>query len=144
MKAILKGDSGGRGLKAICPLLVSLVVVPVRFACGLEMPASIERPEAETGPTQVAVGIWIVDINSINSAEQSFTAEIAVILRWKDPRLAHTGKGVTHYALEQIWHPRVSVVNETNSVIHKLPESVEIQSDGTVLYRQHYTGAFTQ
>jgi hypothetical protein len=58
--------------------------------------------------------------------------------------LAHTGKGVMRYALEQIWHPRVSIVNETNSVSRRLPESVEVESDGTVTYRQRYVGAFTQ
>src|SRR4029077_4238751 len=48
------------------------------------------------------------------------------------------------YPLEQIWHPRVSIVNETNSVSRKLPESVEVESDGRVTYRQRYVGAFTQ
>jgi hypothetical protein len=48
----------------------------------------IDRPRAQDGPTQVSVGIWIADITSIDGAPQSFTAEIAVVLRWKDPSLA--------------------------------------------------------
>ena len=55
---------------------------------------------------------------------QRFTAEIAVVLRWKDPRLAHTGNGVVRYPMEQVWHPRVSIVNETNAVSRKFPDSV--------------------
>jgi hypothetical protein len=35
-------------------------------------------------------------------------------------------------------------VNETNAVTRHLPESVEVTSDGTVVYRQRYVGPFTQ
>ena len=48
------------------------------------------------------------------------------------------------YPLEQIWHPRLSIVNETNSVSRKFPDSVEVDPDGTVTSRQRYAGAFTQ
>ncbi len=109
-----------------------------------EKPNLIERPNADSGPTQVSVAIWIVDINSIDSAQQSFIADVFTVLRWRDARLAHTGTGVAHYALDQIWNPRVVIVNETNSVSHRLPESVEVDADGTVAYRQRFVGSFTQ
>ena len=108
------------------------------------MPPLIDRPNADSGPTEISVGMWVVDISTIDSAQQTFTAEIAVVLRWKDPRLAHTGKGIVRYPREQIWHPRVGIVNETNSVSRKMPDSVEVEPDGTVTYRQLYVGAFTQ
>jgi hypothetical protein len=66
------------------------------------------------------------------------------VLRWKDARLAHTGMGAVYYALDQIWTPRVSIANETSPVVRKLPESAEVEPDGTVLYRQRYVGSFTQ
>jgi hypothetical protein len=88
--------------------------------------------------------MWVVDMHNIDSAQQNFAADIAVVLRWKDPRLAHTGSGVAHYALDQIWNPRVVIVNETNFVTRRLPESVEVDPDGVVLYRQRYVGSFTQ
>src|SRR5438552_530670 len=126
------------------PLLV-VFALSIRLVLGSEAPALIDRPNADSGgPTQISVGMWVVDISSIDSAQQTFTAEIAVVLRWKDPRLAHTGKGIARYPLEQIWHPRVGIVNETNSVSRKLPVSVEVDPDGTVTYRQRYVGAFTQ
>ena len=121
-----------------------LFAISIQIAGGAEVPASIERPAVEAGPTQVSVGIWMVDITNIDSAQQNFTADIAVVLRWKDARLAHTGTGVAHYALDQIWTPRVSIANETNSVVRKLSESAEVDPDGTVLYRQRYVGSFTQ
>jgi hypothetical protein len=108
------------------------------------MPPLIDRPDANSGPTEISVGMWVADISSIDSAQQTFTAEIAVVLRWKDPRLVHTGIGVVRYPLEQNWHPRVGIVNETNSVSRKMPDSVEVDPDGMVTYRQLYVGAFTQ
>src|SRR5438876_8766402 len=125
------------------PLLV-VFALSIRLTLGSEAPALIDRPNADSGPTQISVGIWVADISNIDSAQQSFTAEVAIVLRWKDPRLAHTGNGVVRYPLEQVWHPRVTIVNETNSVSHKFPDSVEVEQDGTVNYRQRYDGAFTQ
>src|SRR5882724_11391074 len=125
------------------PLLV-LFALSIRLTLGSEAPALIDRPNADSGPTQISVGIWVADISNIDSAQQNFTAELAVVLRWKDSRLAHTGKGIVRYPLEQIWHPRLSIVNETNSVSRKMPDSVEVDPDGTVTSRQRYAGAFTQ
>jgi len=116
----------------------------VQFARASEAPALIDRPNTDSGPTQISTLIWVVDINGIDSARQSFTADIVVVLRWKDPRLAHNGTGVAHYSLDQIWNPRVSIENETSSVSHRLPDSVEVEADGSVLYRQRYDGSFTQ
>src|SRR4029077_21206492 len=107
-------------------------------------PTLIERPNADSEPTQISTEIWAVDISSIDSAQQSFTADIAVIIRWKDARLAHTGTGLAHYALDQIWTPRVGIANETSTVSHKFPDSVEVEPDGTVIYRQRYAGSFSQ
>src|SRR5438034_2185390 len=125
------------------PLLV-VFALSIRLTLGSEAPALIDRPNADSGPTQISVGIWVADISNIDSAQQNFTAKLAVVLRWKDSRLANTGKGIVRYPLEQIWHPRVAVVNETNSVSRKFPEVVEVEPDGTVNYRQRYAGAFTQ
>jgi len=60
-------------------LLAGLFAVSIQFALGSEPPAVIERPAADSGPTQVSVGIWAVDISNIDSAQQIFTAELAVV-----------------------------------------------------------------
>jgi Neurotransmitter-gated ion-channel ligand binding domain len=125
-------------------LFLLFLAMSVDFMRGADASAVIERPAAEAGPTQVSVGIWTVDISAIDSAQQNFTADIAIVLRWQDPRLAHSGTGLAYYPLNQIWSPRVGVANETSSVVRKLPESVEVEPDGTVIYRQRYAGAFTQ
>ena len=125
-------------------LLAGLFAASIQLAHSSETLTLIDRPAADSGPTEISAGIWVVDINSIDSAQQSFVADVAVALHWKDSRLAHTSGGVVHYGLEQIWHPRVVIVNETNSVIRMLPETFDVEADGTVLCRQRYVGSFTQ
>jgi neurotransmitter-gated ion-channel len=131
-------------MKRIVFLPVVFLAMSIQLVRSAEAPPLIERPGSGNGPTQVSVGIWIVDISNIDSAQQNFTADIAVVLRWKDARLAHTGTGLAHYGLDQIWTPRVGIANETSSVVRKFPESAEVEPDGTVLYRQRYVGSFTQ
>jgi hypothetical protein len=62
-------------MKRISLLLLLIFAVSIAIGRSAETLGLIERPAAETGPTQVSVGIWIVDISKIDSAEQSFTAE---------------------------------------------------------------------
>jgi hypothetical protein len=131
-------------MKRILFLLVVFLALSIQLVRGAEMPAVIDRPGADDGQTQISTGIWIVDVTSIDSAQQNFTAEVAIVLRWKDPRLAHTGSGIVRYPIEQIWHPRMAIVNETNSVSRKFPDLVEVEPHGKVIYRQRYAGAFTQ
>ena len=105
-------------------LLAGFLAISIEFARSAERPTLIDRPNADSGPTQISVAIWFGDVSSIDSAQQSFTADVVVVLRWKDPRLAHTGGGLALYPLDQIWKPRVVVVNETNSISHRFPDSV--------------------
>ena len=130
--------------KKVCFSFASFLAMSIQLALGADVPAVIDRPGADDGATQVSIGIWIIDVTSIDSAQQNFTAEMAIVLRWKDPRLAHTGKGIVRHPLEQIWHPRMVIVNETSSVTRKFPDFVEVEPDGKVIYRQRYAGAFTQ
>jgi hypothetical protein len=78
-------------------LVVVFLAISIQLARGAEMPSVIERPGADDAPTRVSIGVWMVDILSIDSAQQNFTAEIALVLRWKDSRLAHTGSGIVRY-----------------------------------------------
>jgi len=43
-----------------------------------------------------------------------------------------------------IWNPRILLANETGIVRQSFPEDVEIEPDGTVIYRQRYVGTLSQ
>jgi hypothetical protein len=62
------------------PLLV-VFALSIRLPLGSEAPPLIDRANADAGPTQISVGIWVADVSNIDSAQQTFTAEIAVVLR---------------------------------------------------------------
>ncbi len=102
-----------------------------------------KRPEEWWETTKIHFFVFVVDIDNIDGASQSFTANVYVRLRWKDERLAHEGS-VRTVPLEETWNPRVIIANQGGRVQKSLPEVVEIERDGTVIYHQRYTGPLSQ
>jgi hypothetical protein len=102
------------------------------------------RPGPETEPTKVETAIWFLDIDGINSAAQTFDANVFIGLTWKDPSLAHSGTGSVIYPLDEIWNPASQISNEGRLVRRTLPETAMVQPDGTVTYSQRYVGVFSQ
>ncbi len=102
-----------------------------------------KRPDEWLGATKIHFLVFVVDIDNIDGANQSFTANVYLGLRWKDKRLAHEGS-VRTIPLEETWNPRMIIVNRGGIVQKSLPDVVEIASDGTVTYRQRYTGPLSQ
>jgi len=54
---------------------------------------SVTRPDPAGGPTVVGVGIIFQDIAALSDVEQTLDADIYVIVRWRDPRLASAARG---------------------------------------------------
>jgi hypothetical protein len=101
------------------------------------LPPSPERPDAGGGPTRVAVTGWFADVSEINSATQSFTADVVIVFRWQDRSLARVGEDTKTYAVGSIWSPPWLALNAGNRFVRSLPEIVTVSSDGTAVYRQH-------
>ena len=101
-------------------------------------------PPGEKGkPPRVEVGIFVLDVDTIDTVNQSFEANVFVLCRWKDPRLAHNaGQRITK-PLTQVWHPRLFFANQQR-LWPSFPEVVTIRPDGTVSYRQRVWGNFSQ
>jgi len=136
---------------AMWVLAISIVVAAYfptgeGYCADFPVPLSSEvvRPGAESGPTRVSVGVWLLDILQIDSAAQTLSADLAYVLSWRDPSLAHRQPGVRQYNLEDIWHPKLLVANAAAKLDPSLPEIAEVASDGTVIYRQRLIGSFTQ
>jgi hypothetical protein len=75
---------------------------------------------------------------------QTFSANLVLLLRWRDPQLAHTGPGTKQFSLDSIWHPRIVIANEAGEVERSLPEIADVAPDGTAIYRQRLIGSFAQ
>ena len=135
---------------AIVFLLVSMSAPCEIHAAEASIDASpsprprLSRPGAGKNPTKVSVGMWLLDIDSIDSSAQNFEANFFVMLSWKDPRLAQPGGRNRTYDITRVWNPRIQVANEIGLVRRTFPEVVDVAPDGTVVYRQRFVGPFSQ
>jgi hypothetical protein len=125
-------------------LFITLASCCLAATAPSPLPPAPQRPEAEAGPTKISYTVWIGDITQIDSVAQTFTANVMLILRWRDPQLAHAGPGTKQYSLDDIWYPRFLIANEAGGIERSLPEVVDVQPDGTATYRQRLIGSFTQ
>lgn len=103
-----------------------------------------KRPNEWMGPTKVNFLVFIIDIDNIDDADQSFSSNVYIRLRWRDERLAHPGSEVRQIPLESVWNPRVLLANQTGLIPKSLPDVVQVDEDGTVIYHQRYTGNLSQ
>jgi len=103
-----------------------------------------KRPEEWRGLTIVHFFVFVLDIDGIDDANQSFSANVYVRLRWTDKRLADPGGATRQMPLQEVWNPQVLLANRVGILPTALPKVVEVKPDGTVQYRQRYTGQFSQ
>jgi hypothetical protein len=114
-------------------------------ADGCAVPTSVAttRPDPKGGPTEVAVGIYIIDVAEIDDVRQTFASDFYLTLRWHDARLSAEALGNSlaecRPRLDDIWHPQVGIVNQRN--IRKYFEDiVEVDAKGNIIYRQRFFG----
>ena len=106
--------------------------------------ASLNRPVTEDGqPTEIQVVGVILDVDKIDSTEQSFTLNFYSVYRWTDPRLAHEGDGGITRDISEIWNPRLTILNTQKHWANTNGEA-EISPEGVVTYRWHLFGSFSQ
>ena len=102
----------------------------------------LARPNAEFGPTEVMVGIYIKDIFKVDEIDQTFEVDFWLELRWQDERLIScpekTKTNTFRNNIEGIWHPLIVVLNQRQ--LTKNLEGVIITPDKTVIYEQRYQG----
>ena len=103
-----------------------------------------KRPDEWRGPTTVHFFLYVMDIDEIDGAKQNFSANVYVRLRWTDKRLVNPGGATRQMQLEEVWNPQVLLVNRVGILPAALPKVVEVKPDGTVQYRQRYTGQLSQ
>jgi len=104
------------------------------------------RPDPEGVPTKVKVGIYILDIRSVDDLRQAFTADFFLMMSWKDPRLAldpSTEPGPPRlFKMEEIWNPFMGILNELN--LDRFYEDIlRVDDQGTVEYYQRLQGELT-
>ncbi len=104
----------------------------------------LRRPNALLGPTVIHFLGIILDIDSVNAKTQNFDANVYVELRWEDERLAFSGDSHQNVNLNEIWNPRLVLINQQGKLNTALPNIAEVSPDGTVILRQRFTGKLSQ
>ena len=108
--------------------------------CATDM--TLSRPNAGAGPIPVNVYLYLVDVFEVSGSDQAFSADVVLIAEWRDPKLAGRWTAIQTAKLEDVWEPRLQVVNQRGAST-LLPQRVEIYPDGLVRYRQRWSGRFT-
>ena len=99
----------------------------------------------QAGPTKVYFFIFVLDIDEIDGAAQSFTANFFIRVRWLDERLADpTSVGIRRIPIDEIWGPGIMVANQQGILRTSLPEVADVNPEGMVMYRQRYVGTLSQ
>jgi hypothetical protein len=134
-------------VKIICSVLfLFLISIGIEVGTGVGTKAAfanISRPLADQGPTQVDVFLYLIDLDEIFNESQSFEANLYMEYRWKDPRLAHKASGEESRNMNEVWHPRIHILNQ-QKIWPSFPNIVEISPKGEVVYRQRVWGSFSQ
>ena len=108
-----------------------------------ELPAS--RPDPEGVPTKVSVAVYVINIESVSGADQSYRANLAMGAYWKDPRLAcKPGQDpdlIRTFNLDQIWHPALYILNQRR-VFRQSKDLITVDCKGNAEYSQIFYGDF--
>jgi hypothetical protein len=105
--------------------------------------ATLDAKELVQQNHDVEVRVLLIDVEKIDTVSQSFTANLSVVMRWRDQNLAHEGPASISVPLDDIWYPRIQILNQQN-IVSTLPPSAEILPDGEVVQRQRFWGSFAQ
>lgn len=101
------------------------------------------RPDPAGTPTRAEIGIYILDVMAIDDAAQTFEVDVALSLRWRDPRLAFSPEEVgldeLVLPLDEVWFAELGTLNYREAETF-LPDVVRVQPDGRVYYAQRLQG----
>ena len=119
------------------------VMLVLLVACACSAFAAELTPPPGDGPVPVTALVYLLDVDSIDSARQIFTANVYLEYNWKDSRLQHDGNGPVMRSMQEIWHPHLQILNQ-QKLTSTFPENLEVFPDGRVRYRQRVWGDFAQ
>jgi len=92
-------------------------------------------PRSNGQPVQVKIGILLIDVVEIDDVTESFTADLKVRARWKDPRLSAAAFGHSlencRFSIEDVWNPDIQPINQRGTV-QKGKLQYLVASDGSV------------
>ena len=117
----------------------SLIADPYSPDCNFTASVAQTRPNLNGDPTQVSIGIYLLDLVQLDEIRESFEAKFFMQLQWQDPRLAEQlqERSIPYcqIAMDDIWQPQAYVTNQLR-LVREFDRTVLVNSKGTVTYRQ--------
>lgn len=98
------------------------------------------RPEPHDGPTKVSVGAYVIDLREINDVDQTISLDVAIRMKWTDPRLADLAG--CKLLTSDVWYPMLALRN-SGRIFLRWPETVSVEEGGQVSYTQRGAGTFS-
>ena len=116
------------------------------FDCAIADAIATNRPDPESGSTRVTIGVYTADLVGVDDVAQSFTGDVRLEARWRDPRLSRDARGSSlercKIRLEQVWNPSLQLLNGRR-IVKRMEDVVGIDDRGTVTYAQRFFGDFS-
>jgi hypothetical protein len=130
-------------------LLAALILAP--FAVSAEGPQESNpcasppfrtdvRPDPHGVPTEVLVGMRLVDLLAINDVDQTISLDLAIRMQWTDVRLA-AWEGCK-LPIASIWFPTLTMKN-SGRIFERWPDMVSVEKGGRITYLQRSSGTFS-
>jgi hypothetical protein len=130
---------------ALLLLSSALPAMAIQGDCSVPPELTLTRPDPDGVPTEMAVGAYLVDLQGIDDAQQTFSADFFFVMTWRDERLLNVeGRSLAGCLLpiEAIWAPRVLIMNE-RAANKSFEDRVYVGPDGHLEYSQRFQGVFT-
>ncbi len=133
-----------RGIVALAVAIVAAMLWPVESRAaqtptGIATDPILQPPPYNGQPLEIAIGLHIVNISSIDEVNEQFQMDAYLFARWIDPRLAFTPSGPNdqerNYAFGQIWIPQLEMINAATPRT-RYDTSLRVASDGSVHYAE--------
>jgi hypothetical protein len=124
----------------VIAIVAILTLAADRTAAETHRDSLLDPPIVDGQPVKVAIGLVIVNLPSIDEANEQFLIDGYLFARWHDPRLAHAprpGGLPVSYAPDQIWHPRPEIVNAVRPR-ERQDTALSADPDGTVHYLERF------
>jgi len=123
-------------------LILVLLLTTTLASATVPNEVSGTRPTVNGEATEVVVGTLLIDVSNISGANQTFTADLFVLLSWHDARLEGAFESTELVPLDSVWSPRIQIVNR-RQIQTTIQDQAEVAPDGTVTTRQRYFGTFS-
>ncbi len=106
-----------------------MIIAQLIMLAGLAFQGDVQNRE-------VRVGVYVLDILSIDDVSQTVSADIHVRADWKVAKIAGT------YKLGEIWNPQLVFLN-AKDVRTDFPDTVTVDENGNATHKQRYRGEWT-